>query len=1080
MFSTDTNIDEWYEQRRVNFESLKETLVKEPTDKGAKKEYSILCHTKKDWEHVHEILMQDGTLEDNIPSRSVDCPSACNHSDLRGIYLLDDEEVEQLRNHPGVANVTINAASYPGTYMDNPDDLVESLTKENRYASNVWCQGYSNTNGYLSSTPGIDLKNRGSMQLLRHVQKASPWVSGQWEARPGLASTTAAYTQIGNQIPQYGTGKDVDVIVCDQDMWFGHIEFQNTLGISTLTTSDTPQNYVGGNKLSNSGISTTVGTCDLLDLVLDAPYYLDPDFFNAGLDPEYWNGKILNLIGDGSDLFKREVTVNGVRIVSAGTTGGQTAVPDAFLEKVARMFELFTDSTGVGINTTFQRTFIKTLSGDTGTFHEGLPTIQRVARGAGADYTPNFLTDAGAISWNLTNLYDTHVQNDMVWYLNSTGDPAGDGDQDAQEVIEHVFHTLHMHGLPADDLKLYPQINTDWNTGPLYNAMVEAYDGGYWDPSGYEPSPGAFKTNGDAFEVAAKEYLYLLNFCMFEYTSLWEGGSLSPEWSDNMRTQVGIQSNNPLGYSLHNTYISPVISKPSLTTIRNIFQDGDTGDPTVAGSSGYVVDDNGRTEARWDGTTVPTDSAGLNWWRNNSTTYRSPKFVSIGIGDGEAVAGSVEDFGAILVNASYTRSVSNGSNTAYQNNSGFHGTPCASQAYGRQYGWAYNSNKWFLNLYGTYGVLWEVGFDMQKISHQIKPINPAKGDKDPTISSNSWSNRRGPHTMGYINHRDAAGTGQAPLDGSNAVFYGSQVGPLIGSGGTLAIEYEFDNSIIQSGVELVDSGVIFCYAAGNRDQKVVRGDHPDYNNYYTLSDNQTPEEGRRSGYSSMPGIYYQPFYNRIGYPGQIGKRHDSKGVAYYKGIGVGALDELGYIGNAQGEVGFTTFYRQCKTDYSNMGNGVDVFALCDLSMSACEDNSSGYKRYDDFYVLDGVTSVESEDRQFNGTSSATPIAVGLMATKLEYNRDWTWADMKHWFKTALGGPLAGSTDSAGTSTVYAGVEGGADYTSSLWTDAYNLQGSDAPVIWDAPTGAEPNLTKLIDGGAQDLIFSGDITIKIVE
>ena len=80
--------------------------------------------------------MQDGTLEDNIPSRSVECPSACNHSDVRGIYLLDDEEVQQLKNHPGVINVTINAAAYPGTYMDNPDDLVESLTKQNRYSSN--------------------------------------------------------------------------------------------------------------------------------------------------------------------------------------------------------------------------------------------------------------------------------------------------------------------------------------------------------------------------------------------------------------------------------------------------------------------------------------------------------------------------------------------------------------------------------------------------------------------------------------------------------------------------------------------------------------------------------------------------------------------------------------------------------------------------------------------------------------------------------------------------------------------------------------------------------------------------------
>ena len=194
------------------------------------------------------------------------------------------------------------------------------------------------------------------------------------------------------------------------------------------------------------------------------------------------------------------------------------------------------------------------------------------------------------------------------------------------------------------------------------------------------------------------------------------------------------------------------------------------------------------------------------------------------------------------------------------------------------------------------------------------------------------------------------------------------------------------------------------------------------------------------------------------------------------------MDELGVAQNASNEVGLSTFYRQVKTTYSTMGNGVDIFALCDLSLSACEDNSatlSRYKRYDAYYSLDGTQSVESEDRQFNGTSSATPIAVGIMATKLEYNRDWTWADMKHWFKTALGGPLAGSTDSAGTSTVYAGVEGGSDYTSSLWTDDRTLQGSDAPVIWDAPTGAEPNLTKLIDGG-DGITFTGDITIRVQE
>ena len=307
-------------------------------------------------------------------------------------------------------------------------------------------------------------------------------------------------------------------------------------------------------------------------------------------DPEYNNGAIINVVGDGSDFFKREVTVNGVRIMGAGAVGGQTAVPDAWLEKVARMFELFTDPNGSGINGTLQRALIKTLSGDAGTYHAGVPTIQRVARGAGSDYSTNFLTDAGIIFWNLTDLFDTTVQNDMVWYLNSTGGAPGDGDQDAQEVIEHVFHTIHMHGLPADDIKLYQFLAADWNTGDLYNAMVEAYDAGKWDPSGYNSPADAFKTDPDAFEVAAKEYLYLLNFCMFEYTSLWDGGSLAPEWTDDMRTQAGIQTNNPLGYAFHNTYIAPVISKPSLATIRNIFQDGDVGDPTVAGPSGYVPD----------------------------------------------------------------------------------------------------------------------------------------------------------------------------------------------------------------------------------------------------------------------------------------------------------------------------------------------------------------------------------------------------------------------------------------------------------------------------------------------------------
>jgi hypothetical protein len=89
----------------------------------------------------------------------------------------------------------------------------------------------------------------------------------------------------------------------------------------------------------------------------------------------------------------------------------------------------------------------------------------------------------------------------------------------------------------------------------------------------------------ETYRLTSKEYLYLLNFGMWEYgQEFWENGSLAPEWNDNAITPSGIQQNNPLGYALFNSYIKPVLSKPSLTDLRTIFQDND------GGTSGYVSD----------------------------------------------------------------------------------------------------------------------------------------------------------------------------------------------------------------------------------------------------------------------------------------------------------------------------------------------------------------------------------------------------------------------------------------------------------------------------------------------------------
>ena len=520
-------------------------------------------------------------------------------------------------------------------------------------------------------------------------------------------------------------------------------------------------------------------------IVQDSGIQADHPEFAIPIDPEYNNSALSDVVGDGSDFFKREVTVNGVRIMAAGGVGGQTAVPDSFVEKVARMFELFTDPTGTGINGTAQRALIKNLSGDTGTYHVGKPTIQRVARGAGADYSTNFLTDAGIIFWNLTNLFDTHVQNDMVWYLNSTGGAPGDGDQDAQEVIEHVFHTIHMHGLDAQTLKLYPFLSSDWNTGPLYNAMVEAYDGGFWDPSGYEPSPGAFKTDGDAFEVAAKEYLYLLNFCMFDYSSLWEGGSLSPEWSDSMRTPAGIQSNNPLGYALHNSYIAPVISKPTLATIRNIFQDGDTGDPTVAGASGYVVDTGSRVQQ-------------IDWFA------------------GSGIVGETQD------------------QNFYTDYDG-HGTHCAGIAAGKTFGWAKNARIYAQKLGGlegtadpNNGISITNAFDCIRLWHNNKSGADANR---PTVVNMSWgygfSTTSDPTSGTY---RGSAWTYGVDYSTRAELETATGVGiKRVNSGTTTRLSTR--NATVDAEIEdMVSAGIHVVIAAGNNYNKVEAFGGTDYDN----------------------------------------------------------------------------------------------------------------------------------------------------------------------------------------------------------------------------------------------------------
>jgi uncharacterized repeat protein (TIGR02543 family) len=295
----------------------------------------------------------------------------------------------------------------------------------------------------------------------------------------------------------------------------------------------------------------------------------------------YSNGDIVPI--EPIIFYDRELNVNGVKLIAAGNIGGQEAVPNFWMYKTARVYELLLDKDGEDIDANSQLNMIKTLKGEIG-WHQGRQAGQRIARGGGGEYSPNFLDDNRNQSYpGLEAFEDGFALDDMVWYKNV--DSKGTGDDDINEIIEHILHTLHRFGVRGGVVGSTEALNIeaeeeDITNTEIFLAMKEAYTNGVFDIDGY----GGDINNRDAWPVMLKEYQYLLTYGMWEFSEFWEGGSLSPEWNDNARTPSGILANNPLGYELYNTYFKPVISKPSKATLREIFQDNDQGD------SGYVPD----------------------------------------------------------------------------------------------------------------------------------------------------------------------------------------------------------------------------------------------------------------------------------------------------------------------------------------------------------------------------------------------------------------------------------------------------------------------------------------------------------
>ena len=422
----------------------------------------------------------------------------------------------------------------------------------------------------------------------------------------------------------------------------------------------------------------------------------------------------------------------------------------------------------------------------------------------------------------------------------------------------------------------------------------------------------------------------------------------------------------------------------------------------------FNADPDNRLITRWDGTIVPVESFARGWWTStgNRSSVFNAKFPSAGI--------------VSFITSGYTRAYCNGSNTT-PSTVGQHCTPCMALTYGRTQGWAYNANKWALNLYGTYGSDIERGFDIQKIFHQTKPVNITYGTQDPTVSSNSWGYRasKGAFNDYYHFREDAAvqysGTGSEPE-------FIRHMG-LTGDAGRWKSEMK-TNSLTTALDELIDSGVIFVCAAGNSNQKQVNWGHQDFDNYISNGEATTLEN---SNYFEF-GVATTGTTNRRGFPQQGGKTVDGiTGEVTYKTINIGALDDDYAVGNLER-----------KVTYSDRGEGIDFYMPADGTLAANRSYASE-GRYPDTYpgftANSGSGAGVPEDCAFGGTSAACPVAAGFISTLIGLNRNWTYQNVYAYLNTL---------DVQDQSNFYYGTES-VSSTDTNWFDYNSLEGGAARV-----------------------------------
>lgn len=201
------------------------------------KKYTISVTDPQYWQEIHDLLCTATSCE-HIPDREVSCHDEKDHSPTRGTFILHGNEAEALKNHPHINWVELDPSSYPDEYP-KPGHYIKRWGKDVKVYRDLEASGIP-----VSSPTSVELDRTG-WQIIRTGVKTAG------DAWPGSYGVSGNVSPITSDASYSLTGKNVDVIIHDSGVLQYHPEFLDENGQSRVR-----------------------------DVVLDGPYYIDPDYFD--------------------------------------------------------------------------------------------------------------------------------------------------------------------------------------------------------------------------------------------------------------------------------------------------------------------------------------------------------------------------------------------------------------------------------------------------------------------------------------------------------------------------------------------------------------------------------------------------------------------------------------------------------------------------------------------------------------------------------------------------------------------------------------------------------------------------------